>query len=87
MLRPAGSELMQPRPSFSFGWAPKLLPENKLRHAPVAWQLSDIDHLELAGLGETGTLYWPSLNIRSEEVQPLTRAHVCETGYEAVTII
>jgi hypothetical protein len=74
--------------SFTLGWTPGLPHGSPLHSAPVAWLQPARDHLELAGLGPAGTLYWSALQIQGENVEKVTtKAATGEEGYLAGTIV
>jgi hypothetical protein len=74
--------------AFTLGWTPGLPPGWPLSSSSIAWLQPAPDHLELAGLGPTGTLYWSALQIQGEGVENVTtKAATGDEGYLAATIV
>ncbi len=74
--------------TMSLGWKPSIPPNSPLQSLPLAWWQSDAEHLEIAGLGETGTLYWSSLEVSAEPPELLsTNASAGDEGYLAAAIL
>jgi hypothetical protein len=82
---PAGSAGMVPLP---LRWRPTLPENSSLRQAPLAWVQRGPDHVELAGLGENGTVYWSALQLGVQQQRVrATNVEVRAEGYLAATLL
>jgi tetratricopeptide (TPR) repeat protein len=63
-------------------------PEGSPLHlAPLAWLDQGAGGIELAGLGENGSVYWSALNLVASERPRVTNVSVRAEGYLAATLV
>jgi hypothetical protein len=69
-------------------WRPVRRPQSTLESLPLAWLQGEREHLELAGLGAEGTLYWSALRFGDGVLDVVsTNVSVCADGYLAVALV
>jgi hypothetical protein len=69
-------------------WNPCLPGPNRLRSVPLSWMTGDPEIVEVAGLGDFGTLQWAALQIADDGVELVAaNTAVIEGGYLAAAII
>jgi tetratricopeptide (TPR) repeat protein len=70
------------------GWRPSIPSGSPLKSVPVSWWKTSSDAIELAGFGETGTLYWSSLALGAGRLAvSATNASAREEPYLAAAIV
>ncbi|MBV8381466.1 MAG: tetratricopeptide repeat protein [Planctomycetaceae bacterium] len=76
------------RRGSGLAWRPGLSPASRLRSVLVSWAWSDPEHLEVAGLGDSGSLHWAAFHVVDGDLD-LVASNVAtdETGYLAATLV
>jgi tetratricopeptide (TPR) repeat protein len=84
LIHPAGHLL----PTGGLTWRPGLPDGSTLRSVPLSWAWADPANLELAGLGDYGTLYWATFRDDANGLRLTTSCTSADRGgYLAATIV
>lgn len=76
------------QPAISIGWKPSPLPGAHIENLRISWWQAGPEQVELAGIGETGTLYWSSLLFSDHHLQlQSTNASAGDEPYLASTLL